>query len=52
MPDFDKYIIEKHYKTKCNNISKYYEIDEHVFNNILVILKEVQKLKKNEDLIV
>ena len=45
MPDFDKYIIEKHYKTKCNNISKYYEIDKHVFNNILVILKE-RKVKK------
>ena len=45
IPDFDKYITEKHYKTKCNNISKYYEIDEHVFNNILGILKE-RKIKK------
>ena len=45
IPDFDKYITEKHYKTKCNNISKYYEIDEHVFNNILGMLKE-RKIKK------
>ena len=45
MPYFDKYITEKHYKTKCNNISKYYEIDKHVFNNILAMLKE-RKIKK------
>ena len=42
---FDKYMTEKYYKTKCNNISKYYEIDECVFSNILEILKE-RKVRK------
>ena len=43
--NFDKHITEKYYKTKCNNITKYYEIDESIYTEVLKTLSK-RKNKK------